>query len=322
MSTNARLVVLGVLALIVAAMWALTFVSERFERVASGVAALEPRRFEALSILVVGSGGTFENPHRLGPAVGVGRGETLLLVDAGRAVAEGLRAAEVPPSQPRVVLLSSLAAENVLGLDDLWLTGRLGRPEAPLRVLGPPGTEALVEGLRQAHRRAARVQAEAWALPTGGLGLEARELEPGEQLELGGIRVRTGALEGAGLPAFGYRFEADGKALAVAPAGLDREGLVALARGVDLLAVEAVVGASLDAAREAGVERLDVLEAEAARHPRLEEVGDWASRVGARTLLLLRLRPPPVFDFQYEGRVAEDFRGEVVIGSDGARIRP
>jgi len=91
---------------------------------------------------------------------------------------------------------------------------------------------------------------------------------------------------------------------------------------VDLLATEAVVGEALDAAREAGVERLDVLEAEAARHPRLEEIGDWASRVGARSLLLLRLRPPPVFDFQYERRLAEDFRGEVVIGHDGALVRP
>lgn len=322
MSTTGRLVVLGLLAAIVAAMWALTFVSKRFERVAAGVAALEPRVFRELSVLVVGSGGTFENPARGGPAVGVARGETLLLVDAGRAVAEGLRAAEVPAHQPRAVLLTSVAAENVLGLDDLWLTGWLGPRSAPLRVLGPPGTAALVEGLRDAHAAALRAAGEAWALPPEGGRLEARELSPGESLTLEGIRVRAEALEGAGLPALGYRFEAEGAAVVVATAGRDPEGLVALARGADLLVAEAVVGASLEAAREAGVERIDVLEAEADRHLRLEEIGSLAARAGVRTLVLTRLRPPPVFDFQYEQPLADTFRGRIVLAEDATLVTP
>ncbi|MDX1649693.1 MAG: MBL fold metallo-hydrolase, partial [Myxococcota bacterium] len=308
MSTTARLVVLAVLAAIVAAMWGLAVVSKRFERVAAGVAALDTRVFDRLTVVVVGSGGSFENPQRGGPAVGVGRGGTLLLVDAGRAVAEGLRAAEVPAHQPRAVLLSSLAAENVLGLDDLWLTGWLGPRAEPLRVLGPAGTGELVEGLRRAHAEAARVEGVAWALPSEGGRLEARTLAPGDTLELGGIRVRTAALGGAGLPALGYRFEADGRAVVVATAGRDPEAVVGLARGADVLVVEAVVGAALDAAREAGVERLEVLEEEAARHPRLEEVGDWAARAGVDTLVLTRLRPPPVFASQYTARVGGGFR--------------
>ena len=48
MTTNFRTAVLLGLAVLVAVMWGLTFASERLEHVASGIAALEPRRFETL----------------------------------------------------------------------------------------------------------------------------------------------------------------------------------------------------------------------------------------------------------------------------------
>jgi hypothetical protein len=124
-STQARLALFGFLFAVVVAMWVFAFLSKHFEKVAAGVTALPPAEFEHLTLLALGTGGTFENHWRRGPALAVGLGSDVVLVDAGRGVSEALRAAAVPVEQPRLLLLSSLAAENVLALDDLWLTGWL-----------------------------------------------------------------------------------------------------------------------------------------------------------------------------------------------------
>ena len=119
MTTAARVALLGFLVAVVIAMWVFAFLSKHFEKVASGVAMLEPADFERLTLVTLGSGGTFENQWRRGPALAVGLADEVVLVDAGRGVAEALRAAVIPVEQPRVLLLTNLDAENVLGLDDL-----------------------------------------------------------------------------------------------------------------------------------------------------------------------------------------------------------
>ena len=85
----------------------------------------------------------------------------------------------------------------------------------------------------------------------------------------------------------------------------------------------AIYGASLDAALEGdGAERAEILRREAEIHPRLETIGELAREIGVETLVLTRLRPPPVYDFQYRSIVREDFPGRVVIADDGDEITP
>ena len=101
------------------------------------------------------------------------------------------------------------------------------------------------------------------------------------------------------------------------------ESLVAFASGADLLVHEAVYGASLEAALEEAVdERAEILRREAEIHPKLETIGELAREMGVGTLVLTRLRPPPVYDFQYENIVGENFGGRVVIAEDGDEITP
>ena len=40
------------------------------------------------------------------------------------------------------------------------------------------------------------------------------------------------------------------------------------------------------------------------------------------TLVLVRLRPPPVYDVQITGLVDDDFSGRIVIADDGDEITP
>jgi ribonuclease BN (tRNA processing enzyme) len=109
----------------------------------------------------------------------------------------------------------------------------------------------------------------------------------------------------------------------VAPtAGADAE-LERFAAGAQTLVRSAAYSPTPDEAKEAGIEISDeVLRREATLHSSFRDVGVVAQQVGAETLVLVRLRPPPVFDLQITGIVSEQFSGEIVIADDGDEITP
>ena len=321
MSVDTRLGVLIGMFVLLAGIWAMAFLSKHFERVAGAVAPLEEIAPEAFSIIVVGSGGTFENPDRAGPALLAGRGEDLALFDAGAGVAAGLRRAAVPVRQPRAVFLSSLLPENTSGLDELFVQGWLDGRDAPLAVYGPPGTSAFVEALLRTQAPGADAQAKSFALtPEGGRAL-ARELADGEEIALGALRVRAFALTGGPLPALAYRLSDGARAYAFAGASWDAAALARVAEGAALLATEGVYQGSLEQAAAAGADVARLRE-EAKLHVSLEAVGGIAQRAGVRGVLLSRLRPPPAFHYQYEDIVEQSFHGPVHIAEDGETITP
>jgi ribonuclease Z len=320
---TARAMLLLVLALIVGVTWVFAIVSKRFEKVVSGIADLEPRSFENLTVITVGTGGTFENQWRMGPSTAVAMGDEVLLVDAGRGIAGALRAAEIPVRQPNTVLLTSLLPENTVGLDDLILTGWIAPRSEPLRVMGPPGTRAALEALLRAHHSGIEATVAEWGASRENAEVQVLELEDGAELEVAELTIRVADLPGGSFPALAYRIEADHRSVVLASVGFAPKSLLAFGRGANLLVHEAVYGASLAAAlEEVGAERADVLRRESEIHPRLESIGELAQEMGVGTLVLTRLRPPPVYAFQYRSIVREDFRGRVVIAHDGEEITP
>ena len=84
----------------------------RAAEVAELVAPIDPVHFDELSVVTVGTGTEYENPDRRGPATVIGLGETTLLVDAGRGVAAGMRAAQIPLDQPQMVLAKADTASS------------------------------------------------------------------------------------------------------------------------------------------------------------------------------------------------------------------
>jgi ribonuclease BN (tRNA processing enzyme) len=228
-------------------------------------------------------------------------------------VAEGLRRAGIPVSQPHVVLLTSLLPENVQGLDDLLLTGWIGGREGRLRVIGPAGTRALVAGLEAALAGSAQ----RWrddVTPDAALPLFAvEEAADGWSAELGALRLRATA-QAASLA---WRIEAGARAALVSGARPGEEAVLAAARGADLLVLPAVYGASVDAAVAAGTPEGERIGREAALAWRIEAAGELAERAGVRRLLLVRLRPLPLFDLQYERIAGARYEGDVEIADDG-----
>ncbi len=315
-----RLILLAVVAAIAMAGWIATWGMWRYGDAVRDLGPIETRQFDTPTLILLGTGGEIENPSRLGPAIGFASGATVVLADAGRGVAGTLRGAGIALAQPSSVYLTSLLPENTVGLDDLLSSGwRAGR-ERPLRLVGPPGTEALARGLEASLAHATRTLSAQLGLHVEGARFTVEELDGPWSSRDGDITVEARPLSGGPLPALGFRFEAGGRSAVVAGADRDPGQLAELARGATALVHGAVFADSVRAAIEAGAEDAERIEREASLQISLRELAGAARDAGADHLVLVRLRPPPLFDFQFELIVSERYDGRVVVGRDGDEL--
>jgi ribonuclease BN (tRNA processing enzyme) len=318
-----RLFSLFFVAAVAAAGWALTCGAWQLEQQVDRVGPLDPRSFARLTVITAGTGGVYENPDRRGPVTAVGIGEQIVLVDAGRAAADALRLSLIPVAQPDTIYLTSLLPENTVGLDDLLILSWIGGRDEPLRVVGPTGTRALTEALVAAHRRGIEARA-------GGLGIRSAEprfdvveIGDGWSEQVGELSVRVVALPGGPIEALAYRFEGRDRSAVISGTGWAAAELIEFARGANLLTHEAVYVPTPELAEQVGFEADPArLRREADEHTAIDAVGALARASGVDTLVLVRLRPPPVYDLQITGVVNDEFDGRIVIASDGDEITP
>lgn len=323
MNVAARILALALALLVVCVGWVASCVIWRAAEVGELVAPLETRSFPKLTVVAVGTGSAYENPDRLGPSTGVGWRESVVLVDAGRGVAEALRLAKIPVAQPARIVLTSLMPENTLGLDDLLFTGWRTARDARLQVFGPRGTRAFVQDLLAAYEAGGDALGSSLGLPEPGRRIEVVEVEGGWSQAWEGMAVRAHALRGGPIDALAWGFEADGRRVVVAGTGWGEADLVEFARDAHMLVHEAVYVPPPEDVEDAGViadpERL---RKEAALHTSVLAVGDLARRARVGTLVLTRMRPPPFYDIQVTSFVSESFDGVIVIPEDGDELLP
>jgi ribonuclease BN (tRNA processing enzyme) len=123
-----------------------------------------------------------------------------------------------------------------------------------------------------------------------------------------------------------YRFDARGRAIVISGDTAYSTGLVALAKGADVLVCEAMdvpamrkafdgmVARGMYADNPEGVWRHIV-----AAHTPLEDAGRMAAEAGVRTLVLTHIIPgalDPLPDENYLVQVRKTFRGDIVVGRD------
>jgi ribonuclease BN (tRNA processing enzyme) len=303
--------------------WVLTCESAKLDAERDRVGPLDARTFRRLTVITIGTGDVHENPERRGPATVVGFSDQLVVVDAGRAIADALRLSLIPVQQPSTVYLTNLLPVNTVGLDDLLLIGWIEGRETPLRVVGPVGTRALVDGLMAAHRAGAEAQAGSLGTQSAAPSVDVVEMAGDWSEEVGELAVRAAPLPGGPLEAFAYRFEAGGRSAVVGGTGWAPDALVDLARDANLLVHEAIFVPTPEIAEELGYEVDDeALAREAAEHTTLQDIGALAQKAGVKTLVLVRLRPPPLYDIQITSVVDDDFEGRIIIAADGDEVIP
>lgn len=294
----------------------------RYRELAEGIAWLPDRSFGQPVVIAAGTGATHENPNRLGPVTAVGVGPRVVLVDAGRGIAEALRRCSIPVAQPDTVLLTSLHPENTIGLDDLLFTGWNAPRTKPLRVLGPPGTRALAEAIAASHAATIAALAAARGVDAAGARLETVEIGDGFRETHDGLQIGAAAMGTAPLASFAYRFETADRSWVVSGLNPDPEKLVALGTGATLLVGAGFYAQSVEMGIEAGAENAEQLRREAALLLPLQRLAGAAARAGVGTLLVTRLQPPPLFDEQYRTAVREQFAGNAVIAHECDEVAP
>jgi ribonuclease BN (tRNA processing enzyme) len=296
----------------------------RAAEVAEIVAPIDRQEWRELTVVTVGTGNEYENPERGGPATVIGLDDTAVLVDAGRSIAEGLRSARIPLDQPRLVVLTNLLPLNTMGLDDLLFTGWLVPRREPLRVLGPPGTRALVESLEKAYTSGRDALGQALELPESGARIEVEEVADAYHEEIGRLTIEARALPDGPLPTLAWRFSNGERRVVVSGSGWGSTVLESFAGGADVLVHEAAYLPTVEELEGTGAEvpNPERIELEAALHTSILDVGDIAREAQVGRLVLVRLRPPPFFDLQIRSIVANDYEGEIVVPEDGEVVYP
>ncbi len=276
-----------------------------------------------MKIIVLGTGGPRPDPRRMASTVLIRLGAENILFEAGRGVMVQMVRAGVPLGSLRHVFLTHHHFDHIGDLYDVmlnsWLAGRRGA----LEIRGPQETERLVRVLQTevydkdiAWRDQGEPTFGGWApvlaqdigagpvLDTGHWRVGAEVVSHGDGLDLSAqLRARWTCL--------GYRFEAEGKVVAISGDTVPCPGLARLADGADIL-----VQCCFLATPEIEGEHFRRL----ARHTLAcgDSVGRIAAAAGVKTLVLTHHRPrsDDAMLAALERDVRADYHGRLIIAED------
>jgi ribonuclease Z len=286
-----------------------------------------------LDVALVGTGGMLPLPKRWLSSVLLRYRRHLILFDCGEGTQISLRALGWGIKDIDLILISHVHGDHISGLPGLLLSQGNSERTQPVRIAGPSGLRAVVDGLLVVAR----------FLP---FKVHVQELAKGEHLELDDVRVSHAAAEHH-VPCLAYRldvprgrrFQAErATALGVAVTdwkrlqhgqsvgsiepeqvlGPPRRGLSVglvtdtrptqeierLVRGVDLLVCEGTYGSDEDQAR--AVER---------RHMTFREAAGLAARAGVGQLVLTHFSPSVVDPESFAHNAKEVF-APTTVGQD------
>ncbi|HWA30413.1 MAG TPA: MBL fold metallo-hydrolase [Rhizomicrobium sp.] len=290
-----------------------------------------------LSVLLCGTDAPLPDPTRAGACDVVAAGSDLYIVDSGLGSVAKLLTWRVPLQNVRGVILTHFHSDHIAELGELrlqtWVAGR----RAPLKVYGPPGVEDVVAGFNKAYSHDADYRtahhgenflpredvdmvpvvipmsgATAPVLATNGLKITA-------------IRVDHGPVK----PAYGYRFDYDGRSITISGDTSYYPPLAKAARDSDVLVHEAqsnvMIGILQHALTDAGRPRpAKIMHDIPTYHTTPVQAAQIANQAHAKLLVYTHINPPLPTAFAEHAFLAgvSDVRPNGwVLGYDGLLVR-
>jgi ribonuclease Z len=277
-----------------------------------------------VDVVLLGTGTPIPDPQRQGAATAVVVDGLPLIFDAGPGVVRQAQAAAdrhslsaLAPENLRHVFLTHLHSDHTTGLPDLllgaWVLGR----SASIRVVGPPGTQAMVDGILAGWQGDIAIRQGVEDLPPSGLRVEVVEVEGGvvfreEGLEVRAVKVPHGTWE----VALGFVVQAGPRRVVISGDTAPSEALVSACDGCDLLVHEVYSKQGFDRVPSASFQRYH-----STFHTSGVELGALATRAKAQQVVLTHQLFFGASEAQVVGEVQQGFAGPVTSGDDLERFR-
>lgn len=290
------------------------------------LAGLDPK---ALHIGFCGTGSPVPSRERGEACTAVIAGGRLFIFDAGENAARTLTLMGMPLGKVEGVWLTHLHTDHFQGLGNLALQRWAGTgATTQLAVFGPEGVREVATGLNMAYRIDSTYRiahhGEATVPPTG-FGLTASAIAPGVIYDKGGVRITAFAVDHRPIvPAYGYRIDFEGHSVTLSGDTAPTPGLIAAAKGSDLLVAEALsmrmVKAIQTASAKAGLAgRARIMGDIQNYHTSPEAAADMAKAAGVKTLALSHVVPsvPGFMEGAFLGDAEDHFPGPVWMMRDG-----
>jgi ribonuclease Z len=258
-----------------------------------------------LSVLLCGTGSPLPDPNRASACTLVAAGDRLYVVDAGLGSVRNLLLWHIPLEKIDGVFLTHFHSDHIAELGELRLqTWGAGR-RTPLKVYGPPGVQDVVAGFNQAYSHDAdyrtahhgekflpREVVDMVAVPIPMNGAVAQVFDDGG-LRVTAIKVHHEPVK----PAYGYRFDFDGRSATISGDTAYYEPLAVAARGSDVLVHEAqsneLVGILGSVMTQAGRLRpAKIMHDIPAYHTTPVEAARIANLAQAKLLVFTHINPP------------------------------
>lgn len=267
-----------------------------------------------MRVVTLGTGSPLPDPNRAGPSTLVSVDDQHLLIDCGRGVLMRLAAAGVGAAQLSAVLITHLHSDHLTDLNDVITTRWISTFEStPLTVVGPPGTQAVVNSIESMLRADTAYRLAHHDDLTEAPITEVIELTEGPVDLPIAPRVTAAPTDHRPVePSVAYRIEHDGHAVVLAGDTVPCTGLDSLCRGADIL-VHTAIRADLIA--NIPIARLnDVCD----YHSSIEQAADTAERAGVSVLVLTHHVPahPPGQGDEVAAIASRNFSGRVVVADD------
>jgi len=271
-----------------------------------------------IEITLTGTGSPMVDPNRAGPSTLVTAGDQTFLVDCGRGVLMRAAAVGVGAANLTALLLTHLHSDHITDLSDVITTRWINSfGPAPLPIIGPPGTRAVVEATLAALTPDISYRIGHHADITAPPEISVHEYAAGQVWDNGGVVITAAPTDHRPVePTIAFRIEFGGASVVLAGDTVPCDSLDQLARGANAL-VHTVI--RKDLVEQIPVQRLrDILD----YHSSVQQAAATAARAGVDTLVLTHYVPPLAAgqEDQWRELAAGEFSGRVELGDDLLRV--